>query len=243
MSARVVVVVPSRGRPEAARETIISIRETSALVSTRTVLAVDEDDPALDDYREMVASIPDRTYRDLPTLIVLAPDETGDLVKATNTVSLRIAREDPRSIIGNLGDDHRPRTHGWDYAVIQALDEAGIAYGDDLIHGINLPSAPFISASIVLALGWYALPTCKHLYIDDAWRELGKQIGRLQFIPSMTIEHMHPAVGKGEWDEGYERANEQAAEIKDRAAYDIWMSNGLKPDADRVRRSLEAMVA
>jgi hypothetical protein len=241
--SRVVVVVPSRGRPNAARDTILSIRETVAMVGTRTIIAVDSDDPTLDEYREMLNVLPARTYRDHPTLVILSPEETGNLVMATNTVSMRVANEDPHSIIGNLGDDHRPRTYGWDKEVIDALSEPGIVYGDDLIHGVNLPSAPFISAQIVLALGWYALPTCDHLYIDDSWRELGIALGRLHFLPDVTIEHMHPAVGKGEWDDGYERANGMAGELHDKAAFDKWMSYGLSGDADRVRRSLEAMVA
>ena len=237
----VVVVVPSRGRPAAARDTILAIRETAARVSTKTILAVDADDPSLIAYRDMVTSVSGREYRDQPTLVVLDKSETGNLVIATNTVSLRIANEDPDTIIGNLGDDHRPRTPGWDRTLIRTLEEPGIAYVDDGIHGERLPSAPFISASIVLALGWYALPACRHLYIDDAWRELGKAIGRLYYLPEIVIEHMHPAVGKGEWDDGYERANAQPAMLKDRKAFEGWVSRGERDrDAQRVRAYLEA---
>lgn len=236
----VVVVVPSRGRPAAARETLLAIRETAVRVSTRSVLVVDANDPTLSDYRDMLTGLPTRDYRDVPTLVVLEGDETGNLVRATNTVSMRIAREDPAAIIGNLGDDHRPRTVGWDRTIMAVLREPGIAYGDDGIHGKRLPSAPFISAAIVLALGWYALPTCKHLYIDDAWRELGLMLDRLHYLPEVVIEHMHPAVGKGEWDDGYERANAAPAVKRDRRAFDRWVSRaGLVADAARVRAYLE----
>lgn len=220
-----VAVVPSRGRPAAARETVEAIRETAVRVATKTVLVVDRDDPELAAYRTMVEELPGPAFggERRPTLVVLDADETGNLVRATNTISLRIAREDPRCVIGNLGDDHRPRTRGWDREVLEALATPGIAYGDDLIHGEKLPSAPFLSASIVLSLGWYALPDCRHLYIDDAWRELGRAAGVLRFLPGVVIEHCHPAVGKGAWDAGYERANSARAVERDRKAYRRWL--------------------
>ncbi len=104
----IAVVVPSRGRPEAARLTIEAIRDTQARADTYTVLVVDADDPTLPDYRAMLASLPGPRLGSerRPSLVVLDPDETGNLVRATNTVSMRIAGEDPDTVIGNLGDDH-----------------------------------------------------------------------------------------------------------------------------------------
>lgn len=227
----VVVVIPSRGRPEAARETIAAIQDTVVRVSTRVVLAVDADDPQLPGYREVTGTRL-REYRDGPSLVVLEGDETGDLVKATNTVSMRIAREDPRCIIGNLGDDHRPRTHGWDKAITEALAEPGIAYGNDLLQGQKLPTAPFISASIVLALGWYFLPTCQHMYVDDAVRAMGDRLGVLHYLPDVVIEHVHPGAGKAEMDEGYRRAD--ASTEHDREAYFEWRNRWFEADVENV---------
>jgi hypothetical protein len=231
----VVAVIPTRGRPRQAREALEAIRDTAALVSTEVVIVVDADDPLLPDYRRELAPAP-RNHATPATLVVLAGDDTGNLVRATNTVSMRIAREDPAAIIGNLGDDHRTRTPGWDRAITEALATPGIAYGDDLIHGAHLPSAPFISAAIVLALGWYALPCCRHLYIDDAWRELGQAAGCLRYLPDVVVEHMHPAVRKAEWDDGYERVNNQAAVERDRTAFRRWRtSTDFNADVRNVR--------
>lgn len=229
----VVAVIPSRGRPERAREAAEALRKRAVLVGTRIVVVVDADDPALPGY---FGSTSDVWYRAEIGIVTLQPDDTGNLVKATNTVSLRIAREDPTTIIGNLGDDHLCRTEGWDRLVKRALARPGIAYGDDKIHGAHLPSAPFISAEIVNALGWYALPTCNHLYIDDAWRELGKRTGSLHYVPDLVIEHMHPAVGKAKTDEGYDRA--QATVEADKAAFDDWYANRIDIDAATVLQAL-----
>lgn len=236
----IVVVMPSRGRPRRAAEAIQAIRDTAVRVDTSVVLAVDRDDPELDRYLRLqfVGFGPE------VTTVTLAAEETGDLVKATNTVSMRIARENPDSIIANFGDDHIARTPGWDRRVREALAEPGIAYGDDLIHGEHLPTAPFISASIVNALGWYALPTCHHLYIDDVWRELGQRTGCLRYLSDVVIEHMHPAVGKAEPDDGYERANSALSINRDHRAYIEWLkSRHYTADLRNVRRALRQAVA
>lgn len=234
----VVVVIPSRGRPDRAAEAIEAIRQTAVLVDTSVVLAVDADDPEWDRYADMAGQ---RRFLAGPetSLVTLRGDETGNLVKATNTVSMRIARENPDSIIGNLGDDHMTRTPGWDRIIRDTLAEPGIAYGDDLIHGQKLPSAPFISARIVLALGWYFLPTCIHLYCDDAVRELGKAIGRLHYLAGVVIEHMHPAVGKAANDEGYVRANHKRVVDHDHDAYLRWTRGpNFRADYANVMRAL-----
>jgi hypothetical protein len=228
----IVVVIPSRGRPDAAGEAIEAVRSTASLVTTSVVLAVDRDDPSLPGYRDLRFD----GFGPQVLTVVLDPDETGDLTRATNTVSLRIAREDPSSIIGNLNDDHRARTPGWDLVVTEALATPGIAYGDDMIHGAHLPSAPFMSASIALALGWYALPSCRHMYIDDAWRELGKALGVLRYCPEIVFEHLHESVGKATWDEGYARG--YSSVDADHAAYDEWLKRYLKLDVANVQRAL-----
>lgn len=232
----ITVVIPSRGRPKRAFHAVQAVRDTAVLTSTSVVLAVDANDPTLDEYRALRWGPPHAAE---VALVVLEPDTTGDLVKATNTVSMRVAANDPDGIIGNLGDDHLCRTPGWDKRVTEALAEPGIAYGDDLIHGELLPTAPFISSVIVNALGWYALPTCRHLYIDDAWRTLGLSARVLRFLPDVVIEHCHPAVQKAEWDEGYERANNERTTHHDLRAYEVWKHTWARADVANIRQAIE----
>jgi hypothetical protein len=233
----VVVIIPSRGRPQRAWEAVQAARETAVLVSTSIVLAVDADDPTLPEYRALRWHYP---YAAETALVVLAGEETGDLVRATNTVSMRVAHADPTAIIGNLGDDHVCRTPGWDKAVAEALAEPGIAYGDDRFQGQELPTAPFISASIVLTLGWYALPSCRHLFVDNVWRDIGVQAGVLHYLPDVVIEHMHPLNGKGDWDPGYEKANGTETVERDKVSYLLWRRSGMADDIERVRQRLAA---
>lgn len=228
----VVLVMPSRGRPERACEATEAAASRTARMDTSIVLALDADDPAIDEYRRLhraVVSV---------TIVTLEPEETGDLVRATNTVSMRIARGDSSAIIGNLGDDHIIRTHRWDAMISGALASPGVAYGDDLVHGVALPTAPFMSAAFVLALGWYALPTCRHLFIDTAWRDIGIGTGTLRYLPGLTTEHMHPLVDKAAWDDGYRVANSDETTEHDRTAYEAWRDGPAADDITRCRAVL-----
>lgn len=231
----VVVVMPSRGRPERAYSAIDAIRQTAVLISTSVILAVDANDPCWYDYAAIAGQ---RRLQAGPevTLVTLRGDETGDLVRATNTVSMRVARSDPDSIIGNLGDDHFCRTPGWDRLITEALTQPGIAYGDDLLQGQNLPTAPFVSASIVNALGWYFLPTLRHMFVDDALKTIGEAAGILRYLPDVVIEHLHPGAGKAQIDAGYVRAD--ASTEADRQAFDLWRETWLADDLSAVRTAL-----
>jgi hypothetical protein len=209
-------------------------RSHAALVATMVVLVVDQDDPTLPAYRGLFPTGAGGWI----SLVVLEPRDTGNLVKATNTMSMRIAAVDPTAIIGNLGDDHMIRTPGWDRQILEALSTPGIAYGDDGLQGERLPTAPFISAEIVTALGWYALPLCRHLFVDNAWRDLGVGAGVLRYLPDVAIEHMHPLAGKGEWDPGYEQANGPDSVERDKAAYHRWRKTRMDQDIARVRAAI-----
>ena len=233
----IVVVIPSRGRPERARQAVQAIRETAALVSTSVILAVDADDPELAGYRALGWP---GDFRAECWLEVLEDDETGSLVRATNTVSMRVAAADPDAIIGNLGDDHMCRTPGWDRLITDALTTPGVAYGRDGIHDEALPTAPFISAAIVLALGYFFIPDVDHRYGDNAVRDIAEQAGVRRFLPELLTEHMHPAVGKAAWDDGYIRVNEIPAVELDKARYENWRRQAMSTDIGRVRAMLEA---
>jgi hypothetical protein len=209
-------------------------RSLAARVATQIVLAVDRDDPTLPEYRKRFPT----SSGGWVALVILEDDETGNLVRATNTISMRIAAADPTCVIGNLGDDHVVRTPGWDARIADELVTPGIAYGDDGLQGERLPTAPFISAEIVTALGWYALPMCRHLFVDNAWRDIGLGAGVLRYLPDVVIEHMHPLAGKGAWDPGYEQANGPDSVERDKAAYQRWRKIRMEQDIARVRAAI-----
>lgn len=224
-----IVLCPTRGRPDDAREVQVSFDATKTRTDTDLIFVVDEDDPRLDDYK------------DVGHLLMVYKAEGGNMVKALN-VAANVVTKDPfdADIVGFIGDDHRFRTHGWDADITVALDRVGggIAYADDLAQRQQLPTQVFMSARIITALGWMGLPVCRHLYIDNAWKVLGEGIGRLVYVPHVVIEHLHPAYGKGTWDEGHIRVNSAEMYSEDGAAFARWLHDGATDDIAKARAAL-----
>jgi hypothetical protein len=108
-------------------------------------------------------------------------------------------------------------------------------YGDDLLQGERLPTAVFMSPSIVRTLGWMVPPGMIHLYLDDVWRELGKAVGCLRYHPEIVIEHMHPGANKAGWDPIYLESNSPELYAHDSALYQQWMDNQRHEDAAKLR--------
>lgn len=227
-----VVIVPSRGRPHTVAE-MAEAFDATCTADTWLCFAVDQDDPTADDYR----------CDDLGDVSIAVFDhEPRTMVHALNRAALSyvdMPKPWPTAAVAFLGDDHRPRTVGWDRVYLDALAaRPGIVYGNDLIQGANLPTQCAMSTEIVRALGYMAPPTLTHLYVDNYWLDLGRGAGCLTYLPDVVIEHLHPVAGKAEWDDGYRRVNDQAMYHADGAAYAAYWSQNAGRDIAAVRRAL-----
>jgi hypothetical protein len=221
------VIVPSRGRPAAVAELRKAVRAMSA-ARTDLIVAFDEDDPAVGGYR----ALRDATRKD--RRVMWAPGPRRSLAGWTNRIAAVYGGR--YRALCSMGDDHRPRTDGWDTALLAALDATGgtgIAYGDDLLQGSNLPTCPVISADIVAALGWMCLPSLSHFFVDDVWRVLGEQAGCLHYVPGVITEHLH-WLRTGVRPDGTYLAAE-AGKAADRAAYEEWLAGGQATDVATVK--------
>lgn len=218
----ILVLCPTRGRPQALREAFSSFDQTVTMLSSRMLGVVDLDDPQQSRYDEPF----------------LTPEHGGGMVAALNAaVQQVLLSPEPPDIIGFIGDDHRFRTVGWDTAITTALEKPGFAYGyDKFWHEGQIPTQVFISRPIVEALGYFALPTCHHLYVDNAWMALGQATGSIHWLRDVVIEHMHPAVGKAEWDEGYRLVNSDVMYEHDGNAFANWReSHAYQEDVAKVQ--------
>jgi len=223
------VLCPTRGRPPSAVALLQSFKETAVLADSAILFIVDEDDVQLDSYLES-----------LPAENVEVNEAIGSMGSALQSSATLHAAINVYRFIGFMGDDHRPRTKGWDQILTQTLDQhgGGFAYGNDLYQGQNLPTQVVMNTSIVNALGWMAPPELRHLYFDDSWKFLGESVGRLFFFPSVIIEHMHVYAGKAPMDEGYERVNSREMNDHDRAVYEVWRQKDAPSDIAKVRTAL-----
>jgi hypothetical protein len=184
---------------------------------------VDPDDEKLAEYQ--------RTISDLLVL----PERLG----YSGTLNYVARQEwDEHSILGAFGDDVLFRTQNWDHKVNKALVTPGIAFGDDLAHHAAHPTAVFMSSRVAKALGYLALPDCRHQYVDNAWWEVGTALGILRYLPDVIVEHMHVAYQKAEWDATYHEVYSQPQAGIDHAAFLAWKADKMAGEVAKAREAL-----
>ncbi|HEX4812245.1 MAG TPA: hypothetical protein VFV66_05780 [Nonomuraea sp.] len=234
------VVVPSRGRPHTVAELAAAFRDTCT-ERTWLLFAVDEDDSQYLEYRD---AVDEASIAGLRVQLVAQP--SGTMVSALNHAARHLLAAPGPAVpeaIGFMGDDHRPRTEGWDRAYLAALTALpGIVYGNDLLQGPNLPTQCAISARMVRALGHMAPDVLTHLYVDNYWRDLGRAAGCLTYLPEVIVEHLHPIAGKAQWDDGHRRVNQASMYDRDRTAYAAYWGAHQERDVLAVRQAFTEAV-
>jgi len=224
VSPSMVVLVPSRGRPRNIDRLRQAWADTGATADL--VVLVDDDDPTRDEYAAL----------DLPALHIGPRQRIGPLL---NDWAPRLARS--YDVVGFMGDDHVPRTQGWDALVLEASTLWTVVYGNDLLQGENLPTAVFQGAGIIRTLGQFCEPGALHLYLDNYWRTLGERLGTLRYLPDVIIEHVHYINGKAPEDALYAEVNAPSMYEHDGAAWTAYASGAMGDDLDRVRAAMGAV--
>lgn len=228
MTVDLTMIVPTRGRPDNLWQLWLAFRDTTT-ADTRLVAVVDDDDPYLPAYEHRV----DWAAGDPRLTLLVGPRlRLGGTLNAAAPVYAEQSRA-----VGFLGDDHRPRTVGWDRRYLDALGElgTGIVYGNDLIQGEALPTQVAMTSDIVLVTGHMVPPGLVHLWCDNAWLALGQALGAIRYLPDVVVEHMHPIAGRAEWDQGYAEVNADAVFDADRATFEQWRDRDLGRWVQQIR--------
>ena len=220
----IAILTPTRGRPERFAE---MVEETCATAEgvVRIYCGLDDDDPGR------------RRYIDDERVHTIIVGPRKRLAGWTNDLAA-LAIGDGADILAFFGDDHRPRTRGWDRHVHAAFDRmgAGLVYCADGLQNERLPTAPFWSASVIKTLGWFFPPVLKHMFADDYWLRLANDLDRRVYLPDVLIEHMHPSAGKAEMDDVY-RTNDTHIDA-DRQAFQRFIVEKHPAILERVRCAL-----
>lgn len=221
MNPELVIIVPSRGRPQQMREFLKQWHRTKS--NSWVALCVDDDDETLNRYP-----------LNAPHWPAVYKGPRRGLAWWTNQMAIHFAW-DGVFAVASVGDDHRLEGD-WEAQILGALHEmgTGIVYGDDGFQGENRPTACFMTADIVRTLGWMCVPGCEHMEIDVAWKELGEAAGVLRYLPHVKTPHLHPLAGKADWDESYRESNSEASYAHDIAVYRAYKESG-QFDADVAR--------
>ncbi len=209
------VIVPSRGRPESVKQLADEFYKNATTGRADLMFATDDDEP---EY-PIVAGV---RYR------------RGERLRMCGTLNAAaVEMADEYDYIGFLGDDHRPRTEGWDDKVMRALRQHNVVYGNDLIWGAGLPTAVFMRSEVIKKLGYMAPPTLIHLYLDNFWLDLGNATS-IKYLDDVIIEHLHPSVGKAEWSESYQQVNTEEMYSHDRIAYETYKAEQFAKDLEKL---------
>lgn len=206
------VLVPSRGRPSNIDRLATAFATTNS--SARLIVAIDADDPLIDDYTDTA-----RAWNF--DLEVGDPSRIGPIL---NRLAPALAEQ--YDVVGFMGDDHLPRTEGWDTRLEAAAGEWGVAYGNDLLQGERLATAVFIGSGIVSTLGYYVPPGLKHLYFESPWMAWGRTVESLTYLDDVVIEHLHYINGKAEQDDLYRDVNSEGMYAHDGARWAEYRDGG-----------------
>jgi hypothetical protein len=219
--ADLLVIVPSRGRPQNIARLALAWLST-ATGRSELLVAVDDDDPELPAYRTALNAYP------------WIRRHIGPRLRLCGTLNeVAVAEAPNHRALAFLGDDHIPRSPGFDPRLVAALDRlgTGIAYGNDLLQGEKMPTAVAMTSDIVQTLGYMAAPSMVHLCLDLVWLDWGRGIDRITYLNDVVIEHMHPANGKAVFDDRYAEVNSAEQIASDSAAYYAYRDGG-HMDAD-----------
>lgn len=205
------VLVPSRGRPGNLQRLITAIT-TTATGDHRIYTRIDDDDPARTEYLAI-----DGVHITTGPRVFFGPslNEIWPLADADGCTHLAM-----------FGDDVLPETAGWDQMLIDALGgRLGVAYGSDgleHLHGIGLPTHYITQTEVPRRIGWFYLPTLRHLFGDNVAREIGLGLDNFQYVPEAKLNHLHRWVDRSLDDLTYQEANDKGKAQLDRRAFETW---------------------
>ena len=157
------IIIPSRGRPEAMVEMYEAWQDTSEGYAAPFSM-VDNDNPKRPESGGFPGHPGHRFRRPLQPRL----DGRGAELRRARSHQGWLRQHHPVNFVGFMGDDHRPRTEGWDRIYSAHLRQlvsqrgAGIVYGDDTIQHEKLPTQVAMSANVITAIGYMAPPSRAH---------------------------------------------------------------------------------
>lgn len=224
-------LVPSRMRPKNAVQLYEAFKETCTS-DTKLVIVVDSDDPTLSVYYTLLNGI--------GQVQVAEPSRRG-MVGALQC-GFDSFKDHLGFAVGFMGDDHRPRTVGWDTLYLEALRElgTGFVYGDDLFQHEAIATQVAMTTDIPNALGYMCPPGFDHLCVDVVWNDWGTAIDKIRYLPDVIIEHVHYLAGKSKQDQTYAEVNSPQMGDHDNAEYRRYHDSGeFQDDVDKLKALLQ----
>ncbi len=133
---------------------------------------------------------------------------------------------------GVIADDVVPKTHNWDTRLVNAAGRARVASANDEWQAPRrLHGAAAYGGDLVRALGYLCPPDLQHMFFDDVWETIGRELKVWDVLMDVVTTHEHHAVGKAPKDAAYEQSEKLIA--SDKVIYQAWF-NKRQEDYKRV---------
>lgn len=209
------ILLPSRGRPDSLKR---FFEESKPQV--KGLLLLDEDDWAK--YTDV----------DLPPKWDLF---IGPNLRYQKKMNAAYERYPAERWYAWIGDDFVCPTPNWDLILRDEALAGHVAYGDDTINGPRNACAPFLPGWLVRAAGWICCPAFTHLYVDQIWWEIGRDLGISKYRPDVVTKAFHWSQGNQEFDE---TARGRGTD-NDHQAYGQFKEDGYSDLLSRCKAALE----
>lgn len=188
------LVHPSRERVDRAESAFREWRDAAATHAIEHVLSVDADDPSLDGYRALAATI--------GSTLVVGPNRT--MVEAVN----RGAAAATGDVLIAIADDYGCPPD-WDVALVAAIggrDHAAVWVHDN-IEG-RIMTLPILTRRFYERIGGIYHPSYVSMYADDDLTEVARVHGATVDVrKTLMFPHRHASVGLSEADGVHARQN------------------------------------
>lgn len=227
MEPRIALLCPTRGRPSNMARLVSSIQNT-AKGDLEVVWYFDEDDKASIHKADELISKHIRFTSVVGERIVLSQMWNRCFEAAQSEVN----------IFMHCGDDLIFRSRGWDERVVETFeqfpDHIAFVHGEDGIQGAGIGTHGFIHRKWVETVGYFVPPYFSSDYNDTWLTDLANRVERHIFLPDVYTEHMHPGVGKGDWDRTHQERSERHVRDDVAAIYALKEAERIQ-DAEKLR--------
>lgn len=219
MNKELLVIVPTRGRPESVARFAEAFHRNSS-GHADLIFGIDLDDETV--YPEGLNYSKNPRARFSGTLNNVTQKNQGYFAYFA------------------AGDDHLIETPDFDSIVLDDLHDlgTGFVYGPDGLMNEHLPTFGAMTGDVVETLGYMSLPELIHLYVDNWWKDLFSALGKLKYNSNLRVSHLHPSGGFTSWDEQYKEVNDPAMYEHDSKAYEAYKVTRFAEDVEKLRALL-----
>lgn len=240
------IILPSRGRPEKIKLCIDSYLSTTDGTYSELQVQLDNCDPKVDEYRKVLNQYDSErvSYKIRPR-----PSNNPKVYCLTRIINRAFYCDKSREYYSVINDDMIFESKDWDKILalpwcISTCKERNMIekYGETM-NGSPVAGFPIISVidgRICREIGWLQMPEIEGGCGDNCWFILGLQCKNLIYNPNVVFVHNHFAFNKSEMDDTYAPiyGNENSGAMDDYKRFLDWA----KYRATRVIKQIKVLL-